>query len=59
MNKELLQFTQRNLSSWLVRCYENSVSVDDKLNLILFSLSDICTALGTDGTQEDIDKWYA
>jgi hypothetical protein len=58
MNKKLLRLAQRNLNDWLTKCREETVSVDRKLELIMFSLSDICTALGTDGTQDDIDKWY-
>lgn len=58
MNVGLLKLTHRNLSSWLTKCREETVSTDKKLEIIMNSLSDMCTALGTDGTQESIDKWY-
>ena len=58
MNIQLLKLTQQNLSGWLTKCQQETVSVDKKLETIMFALADICTALGTDGTQESINKWY-
>ncbi len=58
MNQALLKLTHRNLSGWLTKCHQETVTTDKKLEIILFALSDICTALGTDGTQDSIDKWY-
>jgi hypothetical protein len=58
MNIGLLKLTQRNLSGWLNKCYEETVPTDRKLEVIMMSLSDICIALGTDGSQEAIEEWY-
>jgi hypothetical protein len=59
MNKALLKFTARNLGDWMTKSREQTVTVDQKLDLIIFSLKDICTALCTDGTQDSIDEFYA
>lgn len=48
MDKELLNLTRQNLMEFLVRCREESVPVDQKLELIIFSLADIAAALASD-----------
>jgi hypothetical protein len=59
MNKAILKFTARNLGDWMIKSREQTVTVDQKLELIMFSIRDICIALCTDGSQESIDQFYA
>jgi hypothetical protein len=58
MNKAILKFTAKNLGDWMIKSREQTVTVDQKLELIMFSIRDICIALCTDGTQESIDEFY-
>jgi hypothetical protein len=58
MNRGLLKIAYRNLMGWLTKCHEGSVSTDKKLEIIMMSLADICTALATDGTQESINAFH-
>jgi hypothetical protein len=48
VNKDLLLLTRDNLMAWVGRCQEETVSVDKKLELIMFSLADMCAALSRD-----------
>jgi hypothetical protein len=48
VNKDLLLLTRNNLMAWVGRSREETVSVDKKLELIMFSLADMCAALGRD-----------
>jgi hypothetical protein len=59
MNKTILKFTARNLDDWMTKSMQQTVTIDQKLDLIMFSLKDICVALCTDGSQESIDQFYA
>ena len=59
MNKALLKSTARNLDDWMTKSMQQTVTIDQKLDLIMFSLKDICVALCTDGSQESIDQFYA
>jgi hypothetical protein len=59
MNKTMLKFTARNLSDWMTKSDQQTVTADQKLNLLIFSLRDICVALCTDGSQESINQFYA
>jgi len=59
MNYKLLKLTHGNLMGWVRRSQEETVSADKKLEVIMVSLADICTALGTDGSEEAIEAWYA
>lgn len=57
MNYTLLKLTHNNLTDWLARCSEETISNDRKLQIIMQSIADICMALGTDGTLESAEKW--
>lgn len=59
MNKPMLRMVYNNLMGWLTKSREETVSADKKLEIIMMSLADICTALATDGTQESIEAFYA
>lgn len=59
MNEALLKLTHKNLMGWLTRCREETVSTDQKIEIVMMSLADICTALATDGTAESIEAFYA
>lgn len=59
MNHEMLKITHSNLMGWLRRGREQSVSTDEKLNVIMMALADMCFALGTDGSAEAAEAWYA
>lgn len=58
MNKGLLKLVHQSLMGWLTKCREETVSADKKLEVIMLSLADMCTALATDGTQDSINKFY-
>lgn len=53
MNKPLLKIAHNNLMEWASK----GASDTKKLEVIMVSLADICTALATDGTQKSIDEW--
>lgn len=57
MNKELLIWTRDKLYGDLVRCREQTVSADQKLEWLMMAIADMCAALGRDSedvpTKED------
>lgn len=58
MNIKLLKIAHNNLMGWLTKSREETVNQDKKLEITMMSLADMCTALGTDGTQKSINAWY-
>ncbi len=52
MNKNLLALTHSNLMAWLTRCSQETVSTDKKLEIIMLSLADMCSALAF-GSEEE------
>lgn len=48
MNKQLLLFTQRNLMDWLIKSREQTVTTDEKIEILMCSLADMCQALSED-----------
>jgi hypothetical protein len=48
MNKFMLAWTHSNLNSWMHKATQETVPIDKKLDLIMFSLADMCQAIGFD-----------
>ena len=45
MDRILLKITHRNLMACLAQSREEGVSVDEKINILILSLADLCAAL--------------
>ncbi len=52
MNKELLIWTRNNLYNHLTRCREETVSIDQKLQILMMALADMCAAFGHETEEE-------
>ena len=58
MNKAILKSIGDNLFDWSAKAMHETVSQDKKLDLIMFSISELAKALYTDGSQESVEEWY-
>jgi hypothetical protein len=52
MNKELLMLTYSNLMNWLMKCSQETVSTDKKLEIVMMALADMCQALAAETADE-------
>ena len=48
MDKVLLKLTHRNLMDWLQKSREETVPFDQKINVLMLSVADLCAALAHD-----------
>ena len=51
MDKVLLKLTHRNLMDWLTKSRDETVSLDQKINVLMLSVADLCVALADDETE--------
>ena len=58
MNKAVLKSIGQNTLEWSIKSIQETVSMDKKLDLILFHISELAKALYTDGTQGSLEDWY-
>lgn len=62
MNKDLLIMAAANLDGWLRKSREETVTVDQKLDAVMWALSDLCKSLAAETYDEAdamLDRIYA
>ncbi len=52
MDKQELRATHRNLMNWLTKYKEQTVPLDDKVELLIFSIASLCIALAGHGKED-------